>query len=115
MGAVRAQGSLGSPATLGLFGILAATLAGGGAGHTLYGQTLPSDMALGLTDRRVPVLSVNFLTTRPTRVVGSVPPADLLGADAISRAESRRISAPLTLRFADHSELTLDAPPRLGS
>jgi hypothetical protein len=76
--------------------------------HALFGQALPRDLALGLTDRRVIVFSVGSMTGKPANVLGSIHLAQLVGVET---DEGRVFGAKLTrftLRFADGSALALE-------
>ena len=94
----------------GLIGALVATKGDGPADHVLYGEALPHDMAMGLTDRRILIYAVSTLSGRTTKVLRDIP---LSQVDDVEHDEGRFIGRRIvrfSLRFIDGSELALEAP-----
>jgi len=99
--------------TFGLAGALGGTVhtkLGAPADHALHGESLPHDLALGLTERRILVFAVSTLTGRATKVIRSVPLAHVVGVDNEESRSLGRKMPRLRLRFTDGSTLALEAP-----
>ena len=94
----------------GLVGALAASKGAGSAGHVLYGEALPHDIALGLTDRRILIYSVSSLSGKTTKVLREIPLAHVGG---IEHDEGRFLGRKIirfSLCFSDGSRLELESP-----
>jgi hypothetical protein len=94
----------------GLVGALAATKGSGSAGHVLYGEALPHDIALGLTDRRILIYSVNSFSGKTNKVLREIPLAHVA---AVEHEEGRFLGRKIirfSLCFSDGSRLELESP-----
>ena len=94
----------------GLIGALAATKGSGSTGHVLYGEALPQDIALGLTDRRILIYSVGSFSGRTSNVLREIPLAHVAGVEHEEGRFLGRKIIRFSLCFSDGSRLELESP-----
>jgi hypothetical protein len=92
----------------GLVGALAVTREGA-PGHVLYGEALPQDIALGLTDRRILIYSVNSFSGKTNKVLREIPLAHVGGVEHEEGRFLTRKIIRFSLRFSDGSLLELES------
>jgi hypothetical protein len=94
----------------GLVGALAATKGSGSTGHVLYGEALPHDIALGLTDRRILIYSVSSFSGKTGQVLREIPLAHVGGVEHEEGRFLGRKIIRFALCFSDGSRLELESP-----
>ena len=93
----------------GVIGVLANNVVGEPADHALNGNPLPRDLAVGLTDRRVLLVSMSAVTGRPSRVVAAIPLSDVGGVEVTTGTSLGMKLHYVTLSLRDGSSLSLES------
>jgi hypothetical protein len=88
----------------GAMGLLVNAASGAPPDHALYGESLPHDLALGLTDRRLFVFAVSVMTGRATRVVQTIPLGNVVNVDSEEARSLGRKVVRFKLRLVDRSK-----------
>jgi hypothetical protein len=96
----------------GLDAALANNVARSPAEHTKLGSSLPYDLAVALTNRRVLLLAMSALTGRPGRVVGAIPLSDLRAVDVATATSLGVCLHRFSLSVSDGSSLSLESRSR---
>jgi len=106
------RGAIKTRAAGAVFGVAGNAIAAHGTriDHELAGDTLPSIIALGVTQTRLLVFGMNGFTGRPNKVLYAIP---LAGISGVRSSQGRSVGMKmlkLDIVFHDGTSLDLDVP-----
>jgi hypothetical protein len=106
------RGAIKTRAAGSVFGVAGNAIAAHGTriGHDLAGESLPSIIALGVTQIRLLVFAMNGFTGRPNRVLYAIPLSEISGVRASQGRSVGMKILQLDIVFNDQACLELDVP-----